>query len=352
MLLLALLLTLAPGEVLLPESDAARALASVGPETAAADLPGELLEAEPWLRDPAAADPARVLGSWAGWLIAESGAETPDPRRRAGLALLAARQSRHEDAWTHLAALTGGPDWACAVLPALLPGVPSGTRAGVGGLPGPLPDGVLLTPAPPPAPPGAPAASLVPRHAEVRGLRIGEAIVNLRIALEPSGVQVDLEHAGGGPATVRVQLPEPAGQEIRVEYVDWMRQDSLREPLLVELSPEDGEPHTLWGRFLPRRVPLPALPGGDLPRGLDLAGFYLTAPPGTRLEAEARAFAAALRELYGFPSGVLPPGGSPPAGPAEALLAHLPSGDEGRRILRELVRRVERHRLSNPARPR
>ncbi len=350
MLLPALLLSLAPGEVRLPESEAARALASVGPQTAPADLGPGLLDLHPWLVEPEAGPPEAVHGTWARWIAAEAAAGVPDPTRRAGLLLVAARQSRHEEAWAHLGALVSDPGRAAAVLPILLPGVPPGTPAAEGGLPVALPDGVLLRPAPPPAPPGDPAGSLRPRHMEVRGLRVGAAVVNLRVALEPSGVQVDVEHVDGGPARLRVLLPEPEGQEIRVEYVDWMRQDTHRAPLLVELSPEDEEPHTLWGRFLPRRTPLPALPAGALPRGLERAGLFLACPPGGPLEAEARAFAGALGELYGFPTGVLPPGAPAPAPDAEALLVRLTGGEDGRRLLHELARRVERHRLGGPGR--
>jgi len=125
-----------------------------------------------------------------------------------------------------------------------------------------------------------------------------------------------------------------------------MRQDNLREPLLVELSPEDEEPHTLWGRFLPRRASLPNLPTRGLPRGLTRGGLFLRCSE--ELEDEARAFAEAVGELYGFPTGVLRPGTAPPAPGARPLVATLPPAPEGRRVLRNLTRLVERHRLGSP----
>jgi len=335
--------------VTLPESSAARAFASVASDTAPTDLAAELYAQDAWLRNPASAEAATVYARWGTWLEAEAGAVTIDPRSRSGLVLFAVHQRRFEDAWAHFGRLSAAPEWAAAVLPQLLPGAPAEIAAAPGGVPGALPDGVLLAPAPPPPPHSDPRGSLRPRSAEVKGVRIGEALVDIRISVEPSGVQVDLEHVGGGPTTVRVLLPEPVGQEIRVEYLDWMRQDELRVPLVVGLSPDDEEEHTLWGRFQPRRVPMPALPTGEPPRAFLRGGLFLTLKPGDELEAEAQAFASAMGKLFGVPTGVLATGEVPEIDVYEPILARLPAAPAGRLRLVQLLSSVERH-LTRPER--
>ncbi len=333
----------------LPESSAARAFASVAPDTTPTDLATGLYAEDAWLRAPAASEPATVYSRWGTWLAAEAGAIAIDPRSRSGLVLFAAHQRRFEDAWNHFARLSASPEWAAAVLPQLLPGAPAEFGAASGGVPGALPDGVLLAPAPPPPPASDPRGSLRPRSAEVKGVRIGEALVDIRVSIEPSGVQVDLEHVGGGPATVRVLLPEPVGQEIRVEYLDWMRQDGLRAPLVVALSPADEEEHTLWGRFQPRRVPMPALPKAEPPRAFLRGGLFLSLDTGGELEAEAKAFASALGALFGVPTGVLATGDLPQVDVYEPILVSLPAAPAGRLRLVQLLSSVERH-LTRPER--
>ncbi len=327
--------------VVLPEGPNARAWSGVGSATRARPLE-DLLAAQPWLADaPQGPDRAAAWRGWGALLAAESARDESQPDARAALTLNALRDARWQDAWAHLERLGGFPEWSAAVLPALLPGVPSGAQAGLGGLPGALPDGVLLRPAVPPlAPPGDPRRH-EPRTATVRGLRVGEATLDFTITLDGSGIEVDLLHTGGGPATVRVLLPEPEGLEIRVEYIDWMRQDVQRQPLLVELLPGEEE-HNLFGRFAPRRVPLPASPTERLPRALERGGLWTEWRGAPELQAELEAAAEVLAEVLGVPGGLVAPGDPPPGEPWSATVLHVP-GEEAaaRRFLAQVSSRLE-----------
>jgi len=296
---LAALFAAAPGPdaltVTLPDGPAAKAWAGVDAATVPAELPAgwRVLEADdPWSRP-------ETWKLWADLVAAEREGEAPRAEQRAGLALLARAHGRAQDAWGHFGTLTAAPEWAAAVLPYLLPGAPASARATRGGDPGVLPPGVVLAPLVPPSHPGAQPGDVEVLDAEVRGVRIGEARVALRVRLETGGVQVDVEHLGGGPARLFVLLPEPEGFEIRVEYNDWMVQDTLRQPLEVRLEP-DAPPVSLWGRFLERPPLLPRGPAGRLPAQLALGGLALEVAAEDPDRALLDAAAAQLERLLGI----------------------------------------------------
>jgi len=333
----------------LPESSPARAWAAVGPETAPVELARELYGDEPWLATSEAHDPSLLWGRWSTWLREEGRREAIDPRRRAGLLSIAAGQGRWSAAWGHFERLGAEPGWAAALLPRLLPGVPAGHPTLPGGRPAPLATGVLLRPALPPPPAEDPPWSLRPRRAEVTGLVVGDSVLDFAISVEPSGVQVDLVHRSGPAVELRVLLPEPPGQEIRVEYVDWMRCDSLREPLLVEVLPGEEE-HNLFGRFRPRRSPVPAVPNGGLPWGLERGGLWLEVRG--EPSAEERALARALGELFELESGCRAPGETGPNPAWEGTRVSLPSGEAGLRRRLELASLAEAYVLAGGLRSR
>ena len=54
---------------------------------------------------------------------------------------------------------------------------------------------------PPPLPPDAELTAN--RTAELRGLRVGAAVLDLRLELEPDGIQVDLDHVSGEACRLR-----------------------------------------------------------------------------------------------------------------------------------------------------
>ncbi len=330
-----LLLTISAlsGDVLLPEGRAARAWASVDPSAPISDEWMKGLESgtaaalgapEPW-QTPAA------WMAWADWISSEkrSAAES------AGLALLAARGDRSEDAWNHYAALVADPVIAAAIMPRLLPGIPAEITAGV-----PLPDGCLLRPTPPPGALIAARGRSRPVTASTE-LEVGDAKLRLTISVEPSGVEVALHHLSGGPVTLRVQLPELLEREIRVSYVDWMRQDERNAPLSATLTPEMEGPVQLFGRFLARKESLPSSPSGELPIQLISAGLWIE-PRGTEevslLQSTA---AAALSKALGVPGGARRPQSGASPLPSAGLVIHLSEGPLGARTLSRIVSAAE-----------
>ena len=114
--------------------------------------------------------------------------------------------------------------------------------------------------------------------------------IDLTISIEATGVQVDVAHRGGGATTVAILIPEPPGYEIRIEYLDWMQTDQPRRPILVDLQP-GGEPTTLWGRMIERRISLPTGQADQLPQSLVQGGLFLSLPaddPATPEQARGR----------------------------------------------------------------
>ncbi len=329
----------APG-VYLPEGPAQRAWASVGPATVPARRSPQ----------PAAPGPAETWRLWGEGLATESAAQAAgqpaSPQTRRALALFALDQGRALDAWGHLAACGADAAMLADLMPRFLPG--TAAPAGPGGLPRPLPDGALLTPALPPRTPAARPGVLEWRSASLFGLRVGEASLALRVAVESTGVQVDVQHLSGGPARLRLRIPEPPGYEIRVEYVDWFRQDTLREPLDLKIEPGDRV-HTFFGRFLARRsdqpVPLPGhMPAGLLQGGLRLV---LSAGPDEQVAAalsELDAAARAIGHLLGIvvtASSEAPAQPSSAARPWSCTTVRIPPGSAGRRVLASIAAAIE-----------
>jgi len=329
---------------------AGRAWAAVGPETVPArltadDVPGPpeaWREQAPWL-------------AWAALVRAEAEAsaagEPADGRRRARLALLAWSQGRSDDAWDHLAHCTAEPAWMAAAVPYLAPGVPLALLTAPDFDPAaPLPDGVELLPALPPAP--VPAAEVVhgmsrvePRELRIEGLKVGAAVLALRVALEVDGVQVDVEHVSGGPATLWITLPQPADFEIQVEYLNWQRLDEARAPVRVQVDADEARAY-LFGRFRPRALPwgetLPSTPCAQLERH----GVQLRLPAGASASARLSGFAAALRALFGWEARVLSLEPDQPPAPWPGIVMNFGPAEELERKFSGLISLVEHYALS------
>lgn len=327
----------------LPDGPAAKVWAAVGPETLPAVLPSEfapLLADEGWAR-------AATWAAWAELLAAEMDAEHPDAARRAALALLARRHGRAEDAWRHFVALGRAPDgaeWAAAVMPHLIPGIPAGAEIGPGGAPVALAEGVVLRPLLPP-----PSVELEPgaiewRTAKVNGLRVGAGLVDLVLSIENTGVQVDVLHGGGERTSLALVLPEPRDYEIGIEYLDWMRQEDLHAPHVVDVVPGEEE-HTLYGRIQQRRTVLPTGAASRLPAQMALGGLWLGVADDDPERERLRGVAAALSHLLGTDVGLRAPDGGNDAGtPGFAgTVVQLPgAGEAGREVtLRYLASAVE-----------
>ena len=332
-------LSLAPlGDVLLPEGPAARAWASVDPSSPIKDeWMDELKEAtrdalraqEPW-QTPAAWE------AWSDWISVERRGAVES----AGLALLAAKGGREEDAWRHYAALVSDPVIAAAVIPRLLPGIPAELSASE-----PLPDGCLLRPIPPPGALAAARGRTRPVTASAV-LEVGEATLRLVISIEPSGVEVALHHLSGGPVTLQVQLPELLEREVRVSYIDWMRQDERNAPLSATLTPGMEAPVQLFGRFLGRSEALPASPTGSLPKQLLAAGLWIESEGQGEIPPIQSAAGAALSSALGVPGGARRAQKSTFTLPSAGLVIHLPDGPQGARTLSRIVRAAEAWLLS------
>ena len=323
-----------PPQIALPPSAAARALAALGPDTrpVAPDL-------KPW---PAWEE--RGESGWGGELAwrrwvelvrAEARAETPDPRRRAALALLARAQGRDLDAWAHFAACAGAPETLAWLAPALALGADpfvEGTARGV------LADGVVLTPALPPG--EAPLAPV--RETSVEGITIGGARAKLTLRLEPDGVQVDLAHQGGGAAELGLRMRAPQGFAIGVLYADWERQDGAPTELRFTLSAEAPE-HTVWGRFERQRRTWPA---GLPERGwatLGGAGIAVIAPDPQ--PAILVRLAEALGELFEVPSEAVPSRSIERDGALAPVELTIPAGPAGEAELSGILSLAERFAL-------
>lgn len=355
----AALLAAAPG-VPAQEPSAPPAYAAVFAEGFWAELAGELAAVEaparlPEVDWPASLDDAgwRAREPWLRWaelVAAERDADAPDPERRAALAWLARRQGRDRDAWLHLDACAGDAAFAAALLPCvalgLEPGRGPGAPFGRGGAPAALPAGWVLEPALPP-----PSAGALPGRVDVRevtftGLRIGGAVVALRVAAESDGVQVDLKHLAGEPVDVGLRLPAPDDFLVRVEYFDWEEAEEVGGVHRGRLAPGDP-PLSGWARYGPMRTSWP----GELPP----AGAFAPGSAGVELAVRsadaaprARGFAAALERLYGWPCPTLvrPRAGAPAGGAGFApVRIELGDGPDGTRELRALIEMAERYAL-------
>ncbi|MFT7679967.1 MAG: hypothetical protein ACI8QC_003972 [Planctomycetota bacterium] len=300
----------------LPPGPAARAWAGVGPSTPAAPLSAELLA----LLEPGVPlwEQAETWQLWAerlsglGDRLAQDqqpgmGRDQSSASARAELCLLAAAQGRGADAWAHFARLTDDPGLAARVAPLLIPGVPLETKIGPGGVPQGLPDGASLYPILPEYPADSPAADLTWRKAEVLGLRIGEAQVRLSLAVESSGVELELEHQSGPTIELAARLPAPAEFAIRYEYVDWERVPNPREAHGVRLIPGEEEPHTVYGRVAAAPTAWPTPRPGALSARLLQDGLWLVIASDDPEHGLWQATAVAIGKLLGVPAGTREP---------------------------------------------
>lgn len=333
LLALFLLLPAHPGDVLLPDGPAARAWAAVDPQAPVTDAwitslgedaPKVLALTDPW-SDPSA------WRSWGRWL----GPGQRTSAESAALAILAARQGRPADAWSHYAALVSDPAAAAAAMPRLLPGIPPGLPPEA-----PLPNDCTLHPVPPPGSLAAARGRTRPVTASTE-FRLGEATLRLVISVEPSGVEITLHHLSGGPATFRVQLPELLEREIRVSYIDWMRQDARNEPLNVELTPGMEGSVQLFGRFLARKDRLPALPESALPTQLLQGGLWLEAQGEEPEDALHEAVAHAISTCLCVRAGTRRVGSADPRSPSAGTIVRIAEGPKGVRTLARIASATE-----------
>jgi len=332
----------------LPDSPVAKAFAAVGESTApaqfGADFPLEKFSTgsawelgETWLK-------------WSEWLVGDKeliGREEA-ASRRAGLAWLALEHGRNEDAWAHFAACADSPKWMALLMPRFLPGTPALHRPQAAGRPGLLPNGVLLEPCIPSVPASL-SGMLLAREATIRDLHVGDARFDMKVTFDSYGVQIDFEWKSGGPARMLVLIPEPDGYTIRVEYVDWMRQDEKRIPHLVELS-EEAPQISLFARILSSQSRWPAFGSQEIPSELAQAGLWLEHEANESESEYLRAVAQAATHVLGLKVGlrehISKPRTTADKTPRGIILRVPPPGPERARKLAWLASTLERYVLA------
>lgn len=178
------------------------------------------------------------------------------------------------------------------------------------------------------------------REMKVLGLRIGAAQVDMKVSIEPEGVQVDFENVRGSPARCRVVLPEPLDFELASSYLDWERLEQARAPIEVALTP-DAPPVSLYGRLAPRFVRWPSARPTSLEERTRRHGFVLVCAPNAGSRARVCGFAAALGELtaHSATCEVLAPGALA-ANPLATRIDFSPAPDAERKF-RALVSSAE-----------
>jgi len=285
--------------VTLPPGPAADAWATATSDTIA----DELAEA---VREFGATGAWERSETWSKWSELVRAARAASDAR-ASLVAAAQAQGRDEDAWDHFAALRASPGTLVALLPTFAPGVPIERLSELQvGAQWKLPDGVELSPRLPPL--DRPASErllglgrLERRSTTVAGLRIGEAVVVMRIGVEQDGVQVDFDNVRGGEASCSIRLPEALDFELATAYLDWEKLPSAREPVVVRLVP--GAPTvSVYGRFLPRQVRWPMTLPERMDQRAQRNGFTLVCGTDDSECARVRGFAIALTQLVGVDS--------------------------------------------------
>lgn len=290
---------------------------------------------------------------WAAALEAAARDEKPDGSRRAQLALMAWSQGRSDDAWDHLATLTDAHEWYTAAIPYLFPG---NTKTGMGWNAGSnvgssleVDDGGAFAPAFPP--PSVPACEIVlgtgrieRRAMKISGLRIGEALVDMRVALEYEGLQIDVEHKGGAACKLKLRLPVPLDFDIANVYVDWQRREGPTSAEVDVALVAGGEPVTIFARFEPLEVRWPTTVPSVLATAAREHGFALIVGDDDPERARVAGFAAAMARLLGCKTQVVAPAQALAVAPAITL--DLSGGADRERKLRGLISQCERFALA------
>ena len=296
---------------------------------------------EPWPewsdRSPQGFGGERAWRRWVELVRAER--ESSSPRRRAELAVLARLQGRDVDAWTHLAACAPEPGLIATLLPLFCPGVPQALL----GKAGPLPDGVVLRPALPPCDDARGSLRfLAGRRVACPEFALGSARVALEVSVDRDGLEVELQHLGGGAARVAILPPLPRGVDAGLVFADWEKRPGHVGPLEFALdgsSPDGGaSEHSLWLTFHPPQDRWPQPLPDELAPLVPGRALVLVAPPG---EAPHLArFADALAEILEVPTR-LASTDTPLPGELEPLVLRFDVQASAERKLVELIGMAE-----------
>jgi hypothetical protein len=262
----------------LPDSRAAKAYAA------------SVITGKKVLRDPGRDGPIllsrlepdawRSPSMWEAWgaaLRSEAHPGSPHLQERAFLAVLALEQQRWDDAWDHFAACSASREWMSGLLPGFLPGAGTTEIEARGPLPPALEDGVVLRPSLPPPSENAAPGRIDARAMKVDGFVVGAATLSMRVAVEAEGIEIDIEHRGGGAAKLSVVMPAPSDWDIGNEYVDWVVQPTHHAPLEIAIDASDPT-RTLYGRFAPRELAHPTRVPDSVPAQIEHGTLWLLAP--------------------------------------------------------------------------
>jgi hypothetical protein len=228
---------------------------------------------------------------WAGWADALGRLDSSPEEHRGALVDLsrfALDDHRAQDAFAWIVRLgAGDPEGLAGSIPTLFPGVGPDVALGPGGRPLPMAEGAVLRPQLPPRSKVARVGSIENRRAEARGLKIGDAVFDMLLKVDGSGVVCDLTHVSGGTAKFKLYLPAPEGFRLKSAYVNWEMQqlpggadpkvfDWRAMPLTIELAPSE-ESFTVFARLTRLQVPFPTPPaaGQALPRATAEYGLVL-----------------------------------------------------------------------------
>ena len=328
-----LLCALGASDLTLPQSPAARAHAALEPSTVPATLPPGVLAAA----HPRHWDGEQGWSAWSARLADLRAGNTPTADQRAELALSALSQGRGEDAWQHVGALAAHPGHTAALLPYLLVGGP--TLA--------LDDGALFAPALPPLA-GDPSQRtlglgvLEPREWWLRGMQIGKARVDVRFAVDNSGLQLEFHHQGGGDARLRVVLPEPLDMEISSVYVDWEREPAPGGEHEVLITPEVPvmEVH---GSVRPVQRRWPNVAPLELDARARELGFDVVVAESDQRKPRATGLALAIQGATGLAARVRSASAAPAPGEPRGIALEFADGPERARKLRQLLSTLEHY---------
>ncbi|MDF1836232.1 MAG: hypothetical protein P1V35_00045 [Planctomycetota bacterium] len=271
--------------------------AAAGPETKPAPMPLPATELASSPFGPI------VLEAWAQALQAARNPQAPLGtllQSRLKLCLIAKAQGRDQDAWTHFQKLADGPDHVVRALPYLWPGVPFDTSIGPGARLT-LEPNTLLEPAFLLLPPDDETGVTGPlRMTWKGGLNVLSEPLELRITLQPEGLEMDLWNRGRAPLKVRAILPNPRNFESSYTYSDWEKTLDAHLGIAVVLPHDREDPWTLFTRLKPAFEAWPRSPRSGTPWFKDRSMRLILGrnePPTPALNTLAKV----LRDLLAIP---------------------------------------------------
>lgn len=324
-----------PPRLSLPAGPAARAWSAVERATQLAPLPPECEV----FAQPSAWNQRDTWSRWADILNAANGDTDARHAARVAATLAALSQGRSEDAWDHFAALADRPQWLVALAPYFVFGGPSSEFA----------NEVVIAPSLPPLNRPARERLLGLGRLEAREMRwvnvgVGAARVDLRVAVEFEGLQIDVEHRSGEEATLGIVLPELLDFEFSSVYVDWEVEPQVEGPHVVSVSATTPKIE-IYARCRPVQLRWPMTLPNELDTRARRDGFQVLVAENDLASPRALGFADALAKLTRSTAIVRSIAAPPTQPPWSGLSLDFSSGPERVRKFRTLLSLLERWAL-------